>query len=79
MSEVFKAAVRRAPAGAPAGVLLAAASEQTGLTVNQLRKMTYAGKIRFRRLGGRLALHPADVAALASTNWEGSAVSQARE
>jgi hypothetical protein len=73
------AAARRAPAHAPAGVLLVQASEQTGLTVNQLRKMVYANKIRWRRLGGRLALHPADVAALTDGCWRGAAVSQARE
>jgi hypothetical protein len=53
---------------------LAVASEQTGLTVNQLRKMTYARKIRFRRLGGRLVLHPADVAALTEGCWHGAPV-----
>lgn len=64
---------RRIPPKSGLGYTLRAASQETGLTVWQLRKLVADGRVRSARPHKYVTIHPQDVKALADTAWQGQA------
>lgn len=56
---------------AKAGIKVRDASRMTGLSLWQIRELAYSKKVRSRKSGCYLVIHPDDVAALAKTEWQG--------
>lgn len=56
------------------GITIKDTVRRTGLTTKQVRYLIARNRIRHRRLGGRILLHPVDVQSLESGDWSGNAV-----